>query len=212
MGHRGLVGRRWRQTSVNLASSYARRRVLIGWIALALGSAYALAAVSLERFGLHRSPGDAPYDAIVVAGCGVRPDGTPSPALAHRAKHAVMLFEAGHAERVVFTGGVGTHPPSEAKAAAAYAIELGLPLEATLLEDRSTSTEENARFAAELIGADARVLVVSDGYHVFRCERVFGRYFREVRGSGARGRPAARARGAFREVVAVAAYGLLGRL
>jgi len=197
---------------VNLASSYARRRVLFGWIALALGSGYAFAAVSLERFGLHRSLGDEPYDAIVVAGCAVRPDGTPSPALAHRAKHAVRLFEAGHAPRVVFTGGVGTFAPSEAEAAASYAIGLGLPEKSVVLEDASTSTEENARFAAEILGSEARVLVVSDGYHVFRCERVFGRYFRAVRGSGSRGRPAARARGAFREVIAVSAYGLLGRL
>ena len=197
---------------MNLASSYARRRVLFGWIALALGSVYALAAVSLERFGLQRAIGDEPYDAIVVAGCAVRPDGTPSPALANRAKHALRLFEAGRAPKVVFTGGVGTFAPSEAKAAAAYAIGLGLPEKVVVLEDTSTTTEENARFAAELLGEDSRVLVVSDGYHVFRCERVFGRYFREVRGSGSRGRRSARARGAFREVIAVAAYGLLGRL
>ena len=196
----------------NPASSYAGRRVLIGWTALALGSAYTLAAASLERFGRRRSPGGEPYDAIVVAGCAVRPDGAPSEALAHRAQHAVQLFEAGHAPKVVFTGGVGTHQPSEAKAAATYAIGLGLPAPVAVLEDRSTSTEENARFAAELLGGDARILVVSDGYHVFRCERVFGRYFREARGSGSRGSPSARARGALREVVAVAAYALLGRL
>lgn len=197
---------------MNLASRYARRRVLFGWIALSLASAYALAAVSLERFGLHRSLSQEGYDAIVVAGCAVWADGQPSPALAHRTKHAVRLFERGLAPKVVFTGGVGTHPPSEAEAAARYAMGMGLPERAVVLEDRSTTTAENARFAAEILGAEARVLVVSDGYHVFRCERVFGRHFNEVRGSGSRGRPAARARGALREVVAVTAYALLGRL
>ena len=193
-------------------ASYARQQVLIGWIALTCGVVYALSALSLERFGLRRiAPGET-YDAIVVAGCAVRPDGTPSPALARRTEHAVRLHRDGLAEKVVFTGGVGTHAPSEAAAAAAHARGLGLPEAAIVLEEKSTSTEENARFAAEILGGEARVLVVSDAYHVFRCERVFRRHFRSARGSGSSGLPAARAKGAMREVVAVLAYGALGRL
>tara|TARA_B100001750_G_C15334568_1_gene509069 strand:- start:96 stop:713 length:618 start_codon:yes stop_codon:yes gene_type:complete len=204
--------RRRRERGIDLGASYARRRVIIGWILLSTGLAFGLAAASLERWGVRRVDDEARYDAIVVAGCAVRPDGTPSPALANRTAHAVALHRRGLAPKVVFTGGVGTHAPSEAEAASRHAIALGLPADAVLLEAKSTSTEENARFAAEILGAEARVLVVSDAYHVFRCERVFGRYFEGARGSGSLGRRSARLQGAFREVVAVAAYGVLGRL
>ncbi|MEO1272336.1 MAG: ElyC/SanA/YdcF family protein [Myxococcota bacterium] len=76
----------------------------------------------------------------------------------------------------------------------------------------STSTEENARFAAEAAPHIRRVLVVSDAFHIFRVERVFGRYFDEVTGVGSVGHLGSRIKGALREVVAVTAYGALGRL
>lgn len=174
----------------------------LGWLGL---------AVALDAYG-HRSPSDGPYDAIVVAGCRVDPDGRPSLALQRRTRHAAALWDSGVAPRIVFTGGVGDFPPSEARAAATYAEGLGVPSTVMFLEDRSTSTEENARFAAELLGADARIVVVTDTYHVFRAERVFGRVFAEANGSGSVAAPWVRTRGALREVLAVGKYGLGGRL
>ena len=88
---------------------------------------------------------------------------------------------------------------------------VGVREEAIVLEERSTSTEENAREAAALIDAE-RVLVVTDAYHVFRAERVFRRYFGEVRGVGSLSPPRARVRGALRQVFAVSAYAVFGRL
>src|SRR5690606_5264267 len=118
---------------------------------------------------------------IVVLGCRVRPDGSASLALARRTRHAAALYRRGLAPRIVLTGGVGAHPPSEARAAAAIARAEGVPEEALILEERSTSTEENAREARRRIDA-RRVLVVTDAYHVFRAERVFRRHFEHARG------------------------------
>ena len=185
-----------------------RRRV---WLALGcLGIAYLVLAVWLDRRGMRSAPEER-YDAIVVLGCRVRPDGTASPALARRAALGAELWRRGLAPRLVLTGGVGTHPPSEAEAAARVARALGVPDDAMILEDRSTSTEENAREAARRIDAE-RVLVVTDAYHVVRAERVFRRHFAHVRAAGSAGSPSVRARGALREVTALAAYALLGRL
>ena len=214
-------GRRHRHSEAHPAGvadgrRYRRRCMILGWTALALAFGYLLAAGALARYGRRPLGAAERYDAIVVAGCAVRPDGSPSPALAKRAAVALSLYRAGHADRVVFTGGVGSQVgpdgPSEAAAAAAWAVSRGLPSGAVVLEEKSTSTEENARFAAQRIGAEARVLVVSDAYHVYRCERVFARHFRSARGAGSLGTPSARWRGAFREVLAVAAYAALGRL
>ena len=172
---------------------------------------YALGAFALDRYGLRSVP-DRAFDAIVVAGCRVMPDGEPSVALRRRVEHAVALYHDGRAPLLAFTGGVGDHGPSEASVGARLARELGVPAAAIVTEERSTSTDENAAHIAEALGADRRVLVVSDAYHVFRCERVFGRYFAEVRGSGTRGHPYARVKGALREVAAVVIYAALGRL
>ena len=177
----------------------------------ALAGTWLLSAALLDRYG-HRDAPSGKWDAIVVAGCRALPSGRPSPALERRTARAVALWRAGLAPRIVLTGGVDAGGTvSEAHAAAEHAHALGVPRSALLLEARSRSTEENARFAAPLVGR-GRVLVVSDTYHVFRCERVFRRYFAEARGVGAPTRLRFRAVGALREVAAVAAYAAFGRL
>ncbi|MEC7521491.1 MAG: YdcF family protein [Myxococcota bacterium] len=167
------------------------------------------AAAWLDRHGLKEPPaGD--FDAIVVLGCRVAPGGRPSVSLARRAERAAALWLEGRAPRVVTTGGVGDHPPSEARAAADVAIARGVDPSAILLEERSTTTRENAREARALLeseGVDARrVLVVSDSYHCFRARRIFRRHFETVASAGSEGPTRARTRGALREVAALAAH------
>ena len=168
------------------------------------------AAVSLDTYGRRAAASDA-WDAIVVAGCRVMPDGQPSNALKARTHKAVDLWRQGLAPVIVFTGGVGDTPPAESIAAGNLALSLGVPASAVVLESTSASTEENARNAAGILGG-GRIIVVSDAYHVFRCERVFARYFDEVRGAGAISPITTRSRGAFREVLAVGYYAVKGRL
>lgn len=186
--------------SAGILGSVNARRMLMAAVV-----AYPLVAVGLDRYGRHQRP-SGEYDAIVVAGCRVMPSGRPSRSLARRVDQAVELWKEGWAPRIVFTGGVGDAPRSEAAAAAERARSQGVPRRAIVLEERSTSTDENARFAAELIGSEARVLVVSDAYHVYRCERVFGRHFAAVQGAGSVGHWAPRVKGALREVFALSAY------
>lgn len=184
---------------------------------LLLASAGAVAAWMGAAFGLDVLGAQAPpsrvvrptWDAIVVLGCRVSRDGTPSLAMRRRVGYAVSLFREGRAPRIVMTGGRGEDEPiSEASAAARVAERLGVPREAILMEEESQSTEENAEFARRALGA-GDVLLVSDAYHVTRGTRVFERYFDQVDGAGVRGAPLG---GALREVAAIAIYALLGRL
>ncbi len=187
-----------------------RKRALLALVLIAIAT-YAGLAVALDAYGRRTLP-DERFDAIVIAGCRVDPDGSPSPALAGRVRLAVRLFREGRAPRLAFTGGVGTYGESEARVASDLATSLGVPREAQVLEDRSTTTEENARLLAALLPRDARVIVVTDAYHVFRAERVFGRYFARAIGAGSIAEAWPRSTGALREVLAVAAYGVRGRL
>lgn len=180
--------------------------MLIVWVGL---------AALLDAHGAW-APVDTRYDVIIVAGCRVDPNGQPSLALQRRTRLAVELWSQGRAPVIVFTGGVGTFPPSEARAAADYATQQGLPPEAAVLEERSTSTEENARFAASLLQdlglAHGRALLVTDGYHTFRARRVFAQRFAEVDAVGSQPSWSVRTRGALREVFAVLWYGATGKL
>ncbi len=146
-----------------------------------------------------------PFDAIIVPGCAVKRDGTPSRALARRTRLATHLLREDLASTLVLTGGVGTFPPAESEAARTLAISDGVAPETIRIETRSTNTEENARFAAELFEAPSalRVLVVSDGYHCFRCRYLFARYFGVVETAGTTPGPRLRVRGAMREVLSI---------
>ncbi len=167
----------------------ARPVMLASWIA---------AALAIETWGA-RSTSSGTYDAIVVLGCRVTSDGEPSRALARRARRAAQLWAEGRAPILVMTGGVGDHPPSEARAAAAVARRLGVPESAIVLEEASTSTAENARFARTLVTA-TRVLVVTDAFHAARAARIFRRHFGEVAMAPVMAGPYVRGRGALREV------------
>ncbi len=182
----------------------------VGHTLWAMSALSALAAALLARGVAPPPPGT--YDAIVVAGCRVLPSGAPSQALARRAELALRLYREGRAPRVVFTGGVGRHGPSEASVAAQHAVRAGLPAARVVLEERSTSTRENADFAAALIGPEARVLVVTDAYHVFRARRVFAQAFAQAEAAGVPLTGAALRHAVPRELIAVLIYGVRGDL
>lgn len=187
-----------------------RRAWGIGSIGFAGLAAWAGAAAWLDHVG-GAPPPPGPYDYVVVAGAGVLPGGAPSATLSARTRRAVELWNAGVAPRIAFTGGVGDWGPAESAVAADLAERLGVPRDAMVAEASSTSTEENARDLRGVVGS-ARVLVVTDRYHVVRCRRVFARWFPEVEAVGVETSPVVRARGALREVLAVGWYGLRGRL
>ena len=81
-----------------------------------------------------------------------------------------------------------------------------------VVEDRSTSTLENTQYAAQMLGPASRVLVVTDIYHVFRAQRVFGQAFATADGTGSLAPIDARTMGAMREVLAIAYYTARGRM
>lgn len=127
----------------------------------------------VDRFGQRERASQA--DALVVLGARVLPGGVPSGALQARVERAVELYHQGLAPRLVFSGGVGTNPPSEAQVMRELAVRLGVPSQACVLEEQSHSTEQNARFSAQLLRALGahHVVVVSDPYHLLRARQYF---------------------------------------
>ncbi|HZT43746.1 MAG TPA: YdcF family protein [Chthonomonadaceae bacterium] len=119
-----------------------------------------------------------PAQAIVVLGAKVQRSGQPGASLRARTLRAVALYRRGLAPKIICTGGIGSFPPAESQASATLAEAQGVPVEDLLLESKSRSTMENARYAADICRAHGwtRVIVVSDPYHLFRARRDFERF------------------------------------
>lgn len=113
-------------------------------------------------------------DAIVVLGAPLRPDGHLSLAGRERVEEAVARYAEGVAPLLLFTGGAA-HSAAEAPAMARRAEELGVPAEAILVEDSSSTTAENARFSAEILRSRGvqSVWVISQPFHLRRGRRLF---------------------------------------
>lgn len=104
----------------------------------------------------------------LVLGAAVRPDGTPSPTLDLRLRHAVDLWRKGRVQMICTTGGPGRHGPPEGAVARDLALSLGVPAAVVLAEMRSTNTVQNLAFARALIPARASVILVSNRWHLPR--------------------------------------------
>lgn len=121
-----------------------------------------------------QSDEERPADAIVVMGA-AQYDGRPSPIFAARLDHAVALYLAGVAPRLVVTGGkVEGDRTTEADAGRTFAIARGVPAEDILVEDQSRTTLESIRAVSALLAAnDAHSAVfVSDRPHMLRVLRM----------------------------------------
>jgi uncharacterized SAM-binding protein YcdF (DUF218 family) len=118
--------------------------------------------VQIDRFGQVDRARRA--DVIVVLGT-------------RRTLHAVKLYQEGLAAAIVCSGGLGTHPPTEAQAAARLAMDQGVPSEDIVLEEKGHSTEESAFFASDIMRAQGwqKAIVVSDAYHLWRANLLFGK-------------------------------------
>lgn len=117
-------------------------------------------------FGSQAAPGAA-Y--CIVLGAQWKADG-PGEALRRRLDYATEYLKASPETVVIVSGGQGADEPiSEAAGMKQYLCDAGISKERILMEDRSGNTRENLAFSAELIdGADGRVVIVTNNFHVFR--------------------------------------------
>ena len=116
--------------------------------------------------------------AMIVLGCKVYGD-RPSRMLRHRLE-AAYAYLTEHPDTVaVVSGGQGADEEiSEALCMYRYLTDKGISADRILMEDQSTSTEENFAFSLALLhdsGLDpTRLAVATDGYHQLRASMLAG--------------------------------------
>lgn len=131
---------------------------------------------------------------LIVLGCGLMDDGTPTPLLRGRLSLAEQFYEeqqkqTGASARFLVSGGQGPDEvQSEAASMKAWLTGQGIPETAVLTEDRSADTAENMRFSKQIIdreAPDARVAFFTTNYHVFRAGLKARRIKMKASGMGA---------------------------
>ena len=106
-------------------------------------------------------------DCIVVLGCQVKDDGTPSHMLEDRLKRGVALYQMKAAPKLLMSGDHGTAGYDEVNTMKKYAIDAGVPSVDVFMDHAGFSTYETMNRAINIFQAD-KVIVVTQQYHLYR--------------------------------------------
>src|SRR5215472_6429578 len=115
-----------------------------------------------------------PADVILVLGA-AEYRGRPSPVLRARLDHALDLYRKQLAPRIMTTGGAGGEAVfTEGTVGRSYLTSHGVPPESVIVENEGETTVQSIALAGEILHRMAlhTVIVVSDGYHIYRVKQM----------------------------------------
>ena len=111
------------------------------------------------------------YDAIIVLGAQIKPDGSPSVQLSWRLDAAAEAYRQKPVPVVVCGAQGKDEPMTEAEGMKKYLTESGIPEQDILQDPDSFNTRQNLKNAASLLSSlpsVKKVLIVTSDYHVPR--------------------------------------------
>lgn len=138
---------------------------MLGVLALGL-SAYVVSSTRARVLEAEAPPPE-DLDCILVLGCGVRPDGSPSHMLEDRMKRAIQLYQAGWSDVLLLSGDNRAQDYNEVGVMKAYAMARGVPEEAIVLDHAGLCTYDSLYRARAIFGAE-RVVVITQAFHISR--------------------------------------------
>ena len=163
------------------------KNVLRNALALAVIGLLATILILSVRIGRQSTREEArPADVILVLGA-AEYRGRPSPVLRARLDHALELYNRKLAPRILTTGGPGGDPVfTEGGVGRSYLTSRGVPSDAIIVENEGESTVQSTAMAGEIMRRMGlhSVIVVSDGYHIYRVKEML-----QFRGLEAYGSP-----------------------
>jgi uncharacterized SAM-binding protein YcdF (DUF218 family)/glycosyltransferase involved in cell wall biosynthesis len=108
-------------------------------------------------------------DVIAVFAGGVGESGEAGGGYQERVKHAVDLYRAGYAPRMIFSSGF-VFAFREAEVMKSLAVANGVPEQAIVLEDKAGNTRQNVEFVTRIMAREGwtSALLVSSPYHMRR--------------------------------------------
>ena len=137
-------------------------------IAMLVGiNIYMVSAVSDRIISTEEAAKLEDVDCIIVLGCLVREDGTPSHLLEDRIKRGIELYHAGASPKIIMSGDHGQEDYNEVATMKEWAINGGVPSSDVFMDHAGFSTYESIYRAKEIFGAD-KILIVTQEYHLYR--------------------------------------------
>ena len=140
---------------------------VLGIAAVAGINAYVIGTTKARILSVDAAAELAEVDCILVLGCGVWDDGTPSHMLEDRLVRAVELYEQGTAPKLLMSGDHGREDYDEVNAMKTYAVDAGIPSMDIFMDHAGFSTYESMYRARDVFQAET-VVIVSQGYHLYR--------------------------------------------
>ncbi len=161
-----------------MKTTKTRRILLICLISvLSLGILCAGVVFGIDAYVVHStsdqvlSPEEAALlddvDCILVLGCGVKDDGTPSAMLEDRLRRSVELFHAGAAPKLLMSGDHGRVTYNEVWTMKQYAMNNGIASADIFMDHAGFSTYESIYRARDIFQAK-KIIIVSQEYHLYR--------------------------------------------
>lgn len=112
------------------------------------------------------------YHYIIVLGSGLKNGDEVTPLLAGRVDKGIQAYKENTGSMLILSGGKGEDEKiAEGEAMKNYALQQGVPRENMIVENQSTTTQENLLFSKKLINQDGNrgnVLIVTNRYHLLR--------------------------------------------
>ncbi|MFN2158664.1 MAG: vancomycin high temperature exclusion protein [Anaerolineales bacterium] len=105
--------------------------------------------------------------AAIVFGAGLRRDGTPTSVLRDRVSTAVQLYKAGKISKILMSGDNRFNYYNEPGAMKEFAIDLGIPEEAIVLDYAGRRTYDTCYRARDIFGL-REVILVTQNFHLPR--------------------------------------------
>lgn len=140
-------------------------------IFISFGVSYAWVLFMIIRRA-RKAPLQAPVEQALILGKNLQ-SGNVDEEFRQRLERGVELYRHHGVQRLIVLGGrTDRHGPSEAEAGRAVLLALGVPDRAIACEEASRHTLENLRNARDLLGAALkdRIGLVSNRYHLARCQ------------------------------------------
>lgn len=110
---------------------------------------------------------DGDFDCILVLGCQVWADGSPSKMLRDRIDRGLELYQAGAAPKILMSGDHGTIGYDEVNAMKRIATDAGVASEDVFMDHAGFNTYDSLYRAEAIFGAE-RVIIVTQAYHLSR--------------------------------------------
>ncbi len=149
---------------------YLKWLLKLALVCICLGVMFYLGVVAMVCYAEKNVPPVGEYDAIIVLGAQVKPDGVPSLQLQWRLDTAAKAWKERNS-LVVVCGAQGRNEPApEAHVMREELIRQGIPADSILMEDKSFNTLQNITNAVKLLEGKAvdHVLIVTSDYHLPR--------------------------------------------